>query len=315
MRIHAQRAQAMRALARTGGARSGGRSASLQGLLQVSRLTRTDLVDLQKTAGNGATAALLAAQRSAGSGAGSGITVQRGTETGVLPPPQLDEAALVDAIIDKAGMDRVLVGEDHRAKLAQLGRRMQQEERAAQTLTGPKNKNKRSRARGVVDGLQQQIDAIITRIRAPLLEASAREEAKVKAEAADREAGRLEDERAALLQGLEACGLSSDADDLLRRAIGIIAPSSRYDEVIDRSYSVPAIVEACRAWRGLPRRAPRGFSFRILTELHSPSSGSDTIEWKERGPQLERTRNLILKVNGRTANIHVHPTGGHTKKR
>lgn len=264
-------------------------------------MTPDAVTALQRTAGNRTTAHLL--------------TVQRGTETAVLEAPTKPSGdALVDALITKAGLDPSLVAPEQRTKLAAAATGIASLEQQLETATGPKNKDKRSKLRTQIDREQAKIDALLTQIRKPLLDAAAAAEAKSKQEAQDRDSRRLEGEKAALVQAIAAAGVSKDAAEILNRAVALVGFGSRFDEVIQKAYSVPAIVEACRAWGRLSRLAPRGFQFQLLTELHSPGWQDDDIKWKQRGPQQERTRNLVLKVQGRTANIHVHPTGGHIRK-
>ena len=54
---------------------------------------------------------------------------------------------------------------------------------------------------------------------------------------------------------------------------------------------------------------------KIISNVHSPGWDTPEIAWKQRGDHWEKTRNLIVFVDGVASNVHVH-TGGtwHAKK-
>ncbi|MBE2317194.1 hypothetical protein DVA67_014525 [Solirubrobacter sp. CPCC 204708] len=130
----------------------------------------------------------------------------------------------------------------------------------------------------------------------------------------------LRDDKTLLKEAVAGMGLSAEIQEIFNKAIDLHRKSDdSYGQMIDKGFSVPTIVQACRQWGLIGRRRVRGDTvdnqLKIMSNLHSPGYQHDTIEFKQRGTHDERTRNLIAMVDGVKSNVHLHPTGEWRRKR
>lgn len=113
----------------------------------------------------------------------------------------------------------------------------------------------------------------------------------------------------ALRAGVANVTKDEEVAEILMRGIEATGPSA--DRAVDKGYPEDKIVLATQAWVALDTRVKGRL---LIGRLWSPGHGEDTIGWKQRGSQLERTRNLMCYVGRVTSNVHLHPRGGWVKK-
>ena len=140
----------------------------------------------------------------------------------------------------------------------------------------------------------------------------------------------LQADRVWLNRGVDALGAPAPIAEMFKAAIALHKKSDdSFGLTIEKAYPEATIVQACRLWNGggienaqvidptaagPNNRVRVKDKLKIVSNLHSPGSQGQTVEFKQRGKKLERTRNLIAVVDGLKSNVHVHPPGGWSKK-
>jgi hypothetical protein len=138
----------------------------------------------------------------------------------------------------------------------------------------------------------------------------------------------LQADKVWLNRAVDARNLSSEISEMFKAAIALHKKSDdSYGLTISKAYPEATIVTACRQWGSLEEtqvidptattpntRVRVKDKLKVIKDLHSPGRQFDTVEYKQRGKFLERTRNLIAVVDGLKSNVHVHPPGGWQKK-
>ena len=153
---------------------------------------------------------------------------------------------------------------------------------------------------------------------AAYLKAKKDAEELIKAVVRAEQEAQLTADKVLLKQGVTKLGLTGDVLEIVTKAIDAHKKSDdSYGFTIEKAYPVPAILEACRQWGLIARQRVDGTQIsdklKIISNLHSPGYDKTTIDWKQRGKNLERTRNLIALVDGLKSNVHVHTSGGWKK--
>ena len=120
-----------------------------------------------------------------------------------------------------------------------------------------------------------------------------------------------------LRAGVTALGLTGEVLEIVSKAIDAHKISNdSFGLTIDKSHTLGAILEACQKWRLITRQRHNGDlisdKLKIISNVHSPSYDKPEIAWKQRGDHWEKTRNLIVHIDGVASNVHVH-TGGTWK--
>ena len=137
----------------------------------------------------------------------------------------------------------------------------------------------------------------------------------------------LQSDKVWLNRGVDALTATAEIKEMFRAAIALHKKSDdAYGLTIAKAYPEKTIVDACRVWRQLETiqvidptaaapntRVRVGDKLKIVSNVHSPGSQQSEVTYKQRGKKLERTRNLIVHIEGFASNVHVHPPGGWQK--
>jgi hypothetical protein len=131
-------------------------------------------------------------------------------------------------------------------------------------------------------------------------------------------------------------GESVAVKSILVDAVNLLNLSNAaFGEAIPRGLNEADIKQAAYRWNGMDgrvkdrrARVPDGeggtkvnpdrgqsITLKIVTNMHVPGGANKDLEWKDRGLNWEKTKNLVCDVRPATNNIHLHMAGTWQKSK
>ncbi len=198
----------------------------------------------------------------------------------------------------------------------------------AKTATKRGDKNREAKAAQKVEeykvrAVQDAIDAAVPRVETLAAQATVRANQ-----------AKLESDKNFLTFYIESLPVTAAIKSILVKAVALLNLSNAaFGEMISGAQTESDISAAAVQWVGMQNhvtdqrkkvpnaegamidnpRLGQAVALKIVTNMHVPGGATTILDWKDRGSNWEKTKNLVCIVDTTKNNIHVHTTGGWQK--